>query len=220
MQPTLDGWNVRARCPNCSGAVTTFECTLDGKEFGTVIVNGSRRVNDRDFPRTIYKLLRCASCGRGALAETLCNNQGPPGLLVDFTPATIDTLPLPTGIPNGIVNEYREAERCASIKAWRAASALLRSTLEKTLKSNGIPGKDLKAKIDTAAADGVITEARKKRAHDDVRVLGNDVLHDEWRDVTAEEVEASHKYVHRILEDLYDDRPSIEAILKAKGRIS
>ena len=74
-------------------------------------------------------------------------------------------------------------------------------------------------RIDKAAADGVITAARSKRAHDDVRVLGNDVLHDDWRVVTEEEVELSHRYVQRILEDLYDDRASVEDILREKKRL-
>ena len=74
--------------------------------------------------------------------------------------------------------------------------------------------------IDKAAADGVITAARAKRAHEDVRVLGNDVLHDPWREVTEDDVGASHRYVQRILEDLYDDRASVEAILQDKGRLT
>jgi hypothetical protein len=126
-------------------------------------------------------------------------------LFADFYPKTIDTLPLPKATPDDITKEFREAELCASCGAWRGASALFRSTLEKTLKANGIPGRNLAEKIDSAAADAVITEARKKRAHDDVRVLGNDVLHDDWREVTPEEVEASHKYAHRILEDCRGD---------------
>ena len=40
--------------------------------------------------------------------------------------------------------------------------------------------------------DGVITEARRKRAHEDIRSLGNDVLHEDWREVTDDEVEGSH----------------------------
>jgi hypothetical protein len=43
--------------------------------------------------------------------------------------------------------------------------------LEKTLKSNGYVKGTLEAKIDEAAGDGVITEARSKRAHEDIRVL-------------------------------------------------
>ena len=35
-----------------------------------------------------------------------------------------------------------------------------------------------------------------------------------------EEVDAAHQYTQRILEDFYDDRPGIEAILVAKKRIS
>lgn len=117
------------------------------------------------------------------------------------------------------MSEFREAELCAAFGALRAASALFRSSLEKALRANGYVKGTLAARIDEAGGDGVITEARRKRAHDDIRVLGNDVLHEEWRAVTYEEVEAAHHYVQRILEDLYDDRESVEAVLTAKGRI-
>jgi hypothetical protein len=84
---------------------------------------------------------------------------------------------------------------------------------------NGYKGAgNLKQQIDAAAADGVITEVRKKRAHEDIRVLGNDVLHDEWQPVSVEEVEPTHNYAQRILEDLYDHRPTTLKILAEKGR--
>jgi len=44
-------------------------------------------------------------------------------------------------------------------------------------------------------------------------------LHDEWREVKEEEVNAAHHYTQRILEDFYDERDSVEEILKEKGRI-
>jgi hypothetical protein len=53
-----------------------------------------------------------------------------------------------------------------------------------------------------------------------VRVLGNDVLHDEWREVKEGEFEEAHKYMQRILEDFYDLRPTVEARLKALKRIA
>ena len=34
-----------------------------------------------------------------------------------------------------------------------------------------------------AAGDGAISQPRKKRAHEDIRVLGNDVLHDDWNEI-------------------------------------
>jgi hypothetical protein len=128
-------------------------------------------------------------------------------------------LDIPHTVPSGVQSEFREAELCASAGAWRGASSLLRSTLEKTLRANGYNKGSLADRIDEAAADGTITAARSKRAHEDIRVLGNDVLHDEWREVTAEEFDLAHRYAQRILEDFYDDRPSVEALLISKGRI-
>jgi hypothetical protein len=43
-------------------------------------------------------------------------------------------------------------------------------------------------------------------------VLAASKLHDE--------VEDAHRYTQRILEDLYDDRPTVEAILVAKKRLA
>ena len=65
----------------------------------------------------------------------------------------------------------------------------------------------------------MITETRKKRAHENIRVLGNDVLHDDWREIKENEFEEARKYSQRVLEDFYDDRPTVEATLKSKGRI-
>jgi uncharacterized protein DUF4145 len=133
--------------------------------------------------------------------------------------------PLPNLVPAEIQKEFREAEQCASFGANRAASALFPSVLEKTLKANGYTRsndaslRDLQKRIDAAAADGVITDARRKKAHDDIRSLGNDVLHDDWREVTDEELEDAHRYTQRILEDLYDDRATVESILIAKGKL-
>jgi hypothetical protein len=136
-----------------------------------------------------------------------------------FYPFATEAAPLPKSVPEDIKSEFREAELCSAANALRAASALLRSTLEKTLKANGYTEGNLKQKIEAAAADGVITAPRKERAHAEIRVLGNDVLHDEYRPVDPEEVKLAHHYTQRILEDFYDDRPTTLAQLKAKGRI-
>ena len=167
----------------------------------------------------VYVLLRCASCGRGALA-TLLMEMGAAGVILEaFSPLTVQPATLPKDTPKDIVAEVREAERCAAVGGWRAASAMLRSALEKTLKTNGYTKGDLKNKINEAAADGVITASRQQRAHDEVRDLGNDVLHDEWRPVDEGEYDSSHLYTQRVIEDFYDSRAQVEAVLKAKGRI-
>ena len=148
----------------------------------------------------------------------ICANQGyAQGLLERFYPLTIEMLRLPAGVPEGIKKEFEEAEICASGGVARRIRVAARSTLEKTLEANGYEKGALAARIDEAAGDGVITAARA-RAHEDICVLGNDVLHDAWRVVTEEEFDVAHRYAQRILEDLYDDRPSVEALLREKGR--
>jgi hypothetical protein len=219
MKPLYKASNVRAHCPDCGAAVSTFEHREAQKEFGTIVVNAHHNFQGQKYTRILYVLMRCASCHRGGLATIHDSGNVAQGALESFFPISIENAMIPTGVPQGIAAEFREAELCAAFNAWRAASALLRSTLEKTLKANGYNKGSLESKIDEAAADGVITEARRKRAHDDIRVLGNDVLHDEWREVKEEEVSGAHQYSQRILEDFYDDRASVEAILTAKGRI-
>ena len=112
-----------------------------------------------------------------------------------------------------------EAGLCAAVKAWRAGSALVRSALEKVFISNGYSERDLFNKIEAAKKDGVITDSRAKKAHDDIRVLGNDVLHDKWRAVDPDEFYLSYHYCQRVIEDFYDDRSTVESILKSKNRI-
>ncbi|MDD4318984.1 MAG: DUF4145 domain-containing protein [Candidatus Peribacteraceae bacterium] len=216
MQPTLHHSNVRARCPDCNGAVTTFEVSDGHREFGNIRCVRSHRHGNQTYPEATYKLLRCAGCGRGGIAAVCGGNHD---ILIDFFPRSINSLKLPNGIPAGIDAEFREAELCASAGANRAASAMFRSVLEKVLKSNGYTDGKLHQKIDAAAKDGVLTEVRKKRAHEEIRVLGNEVVHDDWRQVTDEEVEMAHGYAQRVLEDFYDDRETVEGILKAKGKI-
>jgi hypothetical protein len=211
--------NVAAACDGCDGAISTFEYRNANGEFGQHSIERAHGFQGHQYARVVYRLLRCAGCGKGGLAKVHVARDYLQGKLESFYPVAIEHAALPPGMPDGIVAEMREAELCASSGAWRGASGLLRSTLEKLLRANGYEKGTLAARIDQAAADHVITEARRRRAHEDVRVLGNDVLHDEWREVTPEEVDVAHHYVQRIAEDLYDDRASVEALLRAAGRI-
>lgn len=72
----------------------------------------------------------------------------------------------------------------------------------------------LQAKIDEAAKDGVITAARSQKEHEDIHVLGNEVVHDDWRSIDEAEVESALHYAQRVLEVLYADRDTV-----AKGRL-
>jgi hypothetical protein len=142
--------------------------------------------------------------------------------IVAFAWDAVERLGLPASVPEGIVSEFREGERCLEAACYRAAAGMFRSVLDKTLRANGYKekrGTTLEQQIDAAALDGVITASRQKRAHEEIRVLGNDVLHDAWKKVAEEDVLAARQYAQRILEDFYDDRDSLLKLLAEKGRV-
>lgn len=207
-----------AHCPTCDGALSSY---LYGDprqgEYGQIF----RAVDG--YSSEVYRLVRCSNCGSGALATYLSHQNEPNMELLDFYPEADGTQQvLPKGVPDGIAREFREGESCADAKCYRAAAAMFRSVLDKTLRASGYKikkGTPLEQQIDLAAADGVITAARKKRAHEEIRTLGNYVLHDEWRSVSLDEVNTAREYAGRLLHDLYDDRETVLAVLREKGRV-
>lgn len=216
MTPKFRGKNIAALCPQCA-AVVSFDAV---NAFAQEHPQARQRANEAGRAYLGWVTYKCAGCGRGGQGEVAYSHSPEhDGILLGFTPRAVDPSPLPASVPEGVVAEFREAEKCIASETWRAASALFRSALEKALRVNGYTKGSLADRIDAAAADTVITAARSRRAHEDVRVLGNEVVHDEWRAVTEEEVELAHHYVHRVIEDFYDDRAEVEKVLKEKGRL-
>lgn len=220
---------VLARCVGCEGGKSRFESQDQGKGFGVVVTQGPKPGGTPWYTQYTdyhYRLFRCVGCGMGALGVIRMQDKGatyPSGAqeLIHFHPEAKERLSLPKDVPEGIQREFREAEMCLEHECYRAAAALFRSVLDKTLKANGYKSSsrsNLQAEIDEAARDGIITEARKRRAHEDIRVLGNDILHGGWRSLGEGDVTPAHIYTQRILEDLYGDRPTVLKQLLAKGR--
>ena len=215
--------SVVAHCPGCNGARSTFEWKEEQKSFGAITHTDSQ-IRQQPGWQDDFRLFRCAGCGRGALDVINYGGTHYPGRysqLVDFYPETMSRLSLADSVPIGIRKEFEEAEESFSNNCFRVAAGLFRSVLDKAMRANGYNTRkdpNLYKQIEAAADDGVITQARKKRAHDEIRVLGNDVLHDDWYEITEEDVEASRHYTQRILEDFYDDRETILKLPRSKGR--
>lgn len=211
--------HVIANCPTCSGALTSF---LIGDPQRGPYGQIYRQIDSRQTE--IYRLARCTGCGAGALITLLATNaNGSKSELTDFYPEAEVRQVLPDAVPEGIVKEFREGEECAEAGCYRAAAALFRSVLDKTLRANGYKlkkGTPLEQQIDLAAEDGVITASRRKRAHDEIRTLGNYVLHEEWRQVTPSEVKIAKEYAAYLLHDFYDDRETVLALLREKNRVA
>lgn len=212
--------SIVSHCPGCRGGKSTFEWKVNGNEIGSF----ERR--EKDHSIISFRLFKCAGCGMGAYGIVRMlgdgNYPGSYNSLIRFFPETNQRLSIPSAVPKGIATEFREAETCLENKCIRAAAGLIRSVLDKTLRANGYKTKlesNLYKQIEAAAEDGVITQARKRRAHDEIRVLGNDVLHDDWHEIPEKDVEAARHYCQRILEDFYDDRESVLTLLREAGRV-
>ena len=210
---------VLAFCPLCRD-VTSFE-----RRHTASPIIGRYLHKDQPYSRLLNVCSQCARCRRGGLAVILDQGHPETAVLESFCPLSIETLPIPKDVPNKILIEFREAELCAANGANRAAAALFRSVLEKALKANGYTKAqdpsltDLYKRIDAAASDGVITSVDQKKAHEEIRSLGNDVLHDDWFEVKDKEVGDAHRLAKRILEQFYEERTLVEKILKQKGRL-
>ncbi len=110
--------------------------------------------------------------------------------MVDFYPVSIGREKLPESTPEDLKAEFVEAEGCMAFKFNRAASALFRSVLEKTLKQNGYTQGSLQKKL---------------------KML-------RWRKIEYKEVELAQKYAQRIIEDFYSDRDAVKKTLPSERR--
>ncbi len=216
--------SITAYCNGCNGGKSTFEWQISGKELGAL--QRPERDELQKNAMASFRLFRCAGCGVGAFAKVIYTppSAAYPGSerrLSYFFPESEGRLDLPKDVPAGIATEFREAETCLGNNCVRAAAGMFRSVLDKTLRANGYKTakENLYNQIEHASQDGVITSSRKLRAHDEIRVLGNDVLHDDWHKIEKVDVEACRHYCQRILEDFYDDRASVLSLLKTAGRI-
>ena len=205
MEPILDGnGNVTAYCPTCKAAANF------------------QYVAETQSKAALYKFTRCARCSRGGMAETVTTTEGGSLRILEFNPKAIDRIPLPRDVPFDIRNELEEAEVCMAAGAYRAASIMLRSLLERVFQDSGYTDaqgfRTLTSKIAAASDDQIIPATRLERAKTIIETLGDEVGHREWRAIAPEEVALSRHYCQRILEDMYDDRDIVERTLLAKER--
>lgn len=120
MKPIASDYGVRADCPDCH-AVSFFVWRDAGREYGYVLIDTPHRFEGTMYSRIQWRMLKCSWCGSGALAK-FHDNGRLPAVLESFHPRAVVAAALPGKVPEGIVNEYREAELCASVEAWRPQS--------------------------------------------------------------------------------------------------
>lgn len=167
-------------CPHCR----TRSCLFTATACST-----NERYTDKIYVDAIF---RCANCGSQifvSYSTTHANYEN-----VHFIPGAIYLDPLvkirgvlpqvnpvdvPEHIPDRVAELFKEAEDNRADKRLESASASYRKALELALKVHtpDVEAFKLEKRIDKLFSQGKITESLKDWAHD-VRLIGNDGLHD------------------------------------------
>jgi hypothetical protein len=218
--PKLAGNEVNAYCPVCD-ARSNFV-----REAGGYSPPPSRELHEYyrrlGTGRMTFLLLRCVTCSLGAFAalyepDSIRGYSMPE--LACFHPYAFERLRLPEDTPDDIVSEFRSAENCAGIGEYRPAAAMLRSAIEKVLKKHGYDQWNLQGKLNQLKEDRIITGTLAKQNREIVKILADDVLHGEWRDISSDEYEKAYKYAHKLIDGFYDDHKNVLEELAELERI-
>ncbi len=115
----------------------------------------------------------CDACHNpivGARAEDQVN-------LAWYQPVAVEAPNYP-GVPEEVASDAREAHRCLSVQAWRAAVVMARRALQSAAYDKGAPGGRLLDQIDWLDNQRIISPLMREVAHR-IRLVGNLGAHPE-----------------------------------------
>src|ERR1700682_3426526 len=95
MPPRLIGFHVVAACPTCGSTGSTFEARQGATEFGEIVRGIAEYIGPNHYNAASYRLLRCGTCGPGALAPMLTGPRAR-NVLRDFYPRSAERRPCRT----------------------------------------------------------------------------------------------------------------------------
>ena len=210
--PRLIENDVNAYCPVCdgrsnfvreSGAFSLTSKTLN-KYYG--LFTGS----------ITFLLLKCVTCSLGALGIIYEDLDSEIKVLVDFYPKVKKITKLPDDTPEDISSEFKSAENCANIEEYRPAATMLRSTIEKVLNNHGYNEWRLSDNLKNLQKDRLITAPLARKNKLVVKILGDQVLHQKWREVDEKEYLTAREYALDLIKAFYSD---VEGVALERERL-
>jgi hypothetical protein len=149
----------------------------------------------------------------GDYAVWVCDNCHEPvvgtpdqfGAPTSYYPQHVAAPPLPD-VPEEVAADAREAHRCLSVQAFRAAVVMARRAMQSAAYDKGAPEDNLVAQIDWLEEQRVITPLMKEVAHT-IRLAGNAGAHpdrDGLRDVGEAEARAVIDFLDDFLKYVYE----------------
>ena len=115
-------------------------------------------------------------------------------------------------VPEAIASAASEAHQALGAKAPRASVAMARAVVEATAKDKGIPGRNIRDKIEGLAAGGHISESMREAAHE-IRFAGNEAAHgDLVETISVEEAAEVVELMDAILERVYQEPAKVARV--------
>ena len=194
---------IRLRCPRC-------------KQQGVFepLSPNDARVDEVGGGVSIVGVRRCPSAD--CLTLVLFRRR-PDGTVVAYPPERIDFDS--TNLPPGVLSSLTEAIACHGNGCYRAATMMVRRTLEELCDHQDAEGDDLKERLKALRGQVVLPEALLDGL-DELRFLGNDASHVEARlydDIGKDEAELAIDVTKEVLKGVYQYDDLI-ARLRARQR--
>ncbi|MEV5190375.1 DUF4145 domain-containing protein [Streptomyces werraensis] len=186
------GEDILVNCPNCAGpTIARVEAAMVHETFRE--------------PPALYELSRCTKCGDPMLALEEDIGSGWDGEPLVVWPTKREQRALSLKIPHQLRQAHEEARKCFSVKAYTAAVAMVRRTLEGVCKDQNVQqgGRTklfqmLEALKSAGKIDGRLFEWAQA-----LRVLGNEGAHFTGVEVTREDASDSIDLAEALLDYLY-----------------
>ena len=187
-------FNARGLCPHCA------HISLHLMVAGPVLVSAPER---SEIESNV--LVQCQNCLGVSLVIAVRSLRNYDLTYSDCYPLDNPEKSVEKVIPAGVRDDYVEALRCDTVRAYKAAVVMCRRSLQASCRNLNAEGKNLINQIDDLAAKDTITAALKNMAHE-IRKLGNEGAHpdeDGLGDVTEEDSDDIIEFTRQYFEHVY-----------------
>lgn len=185
-------------CTHCgvATAFTPVEIRLDEVELGE-----SYTIEQAVFEGSKYRpnlaVIACQNCNKLFIAEKAASKQWQ-------SVWPLSTRSLPQDIPEPVRSTFQEALLCLAAGALGGCVMMCRTTLERTLRDQGLKASNLNEGLKVLKQKGVISQKLYSQA-DEVRLWGNMVAHKDFDQKTLgpQTCEELVVYIDSLLDAVY-----------------
>ena len=157
-------------------------------------------------------LVVCKRCGKTTMIEAVTVTS--PSTINDYYPKRVPTAD--PFVPSDIAEDYLEAQRCFSVRAWHGCAVMARRCMHSVAEYFKASGKDLYEQINDLQTKQVITPVLAEQAQH-VRVLGKHGAHpydtrgNELKDLGLDDAQSALEFCGFIFDQVFVQPEKIKA---------